>query len=89
MRRIVVLIFTVGAGVCLAQADRASITGTITDESHAAMSAAHVAVVYPATALRRETQSSSSGAYEIAGLPIRSDTSDQPGARLARESGAE
>ena len=34
------------------------------------MSAARVAVVYPATGLRRETVSLSSGAYEIAGLPI-------------------
>jgi hypothetical protein len=70
MLKIAVLIFMVGTGICLAQADRASITGTITDQSHKAMSAAQVAVVYPATALRRETQSSSSGVYEIAGLPI-------------------
>ena len=63
-------ILIVGAGRCWGQADRASVTGTISDQSHAAMSAAHVAVVYPATGLRRETKSSSSGAYEIAGLPI-------------------
>ena len=63
-------ILIVGAGICWGQADRASVTGTISDQSHAAMSAAHVAVVYPATGLRRETKSSSSGAYEIAGLPI-------------------
>src|SRR5215469_6812513 len=63
-------ILIVGAGICWGQADRASVTGTITDQSHAAMSAAHVAVVYPATGLRRETESASSGAYEISGLPI-------------------
>jgi Carboxypeptidase regulatory-like domain/TonB dependent receptor len=70
MLKIAVIIFTVGTGICLAQADRASITGTIMDQSHKAMSAAQVAVVYPATALRRETQSSSTGVYVIAGLPI-------------------
>src|SRR5215469_9021215 len=68
--KIIVIAFTIGLGTCLAQADRAAVTGTITDQSHAAMSTARVAVVYPATALRRETQSSSTGAYEIAGLPI-------------------
>jgi hypothetical protein len=70
MLKSAVLIFTVGAGICLGQADRAAVTGTITDQSHAALSAAHVAVVYPATGLRRETETSSAGAYEIAGLPI-------------------
>jgi hypothetical protein len=68
--KIIVLASTIGLGICLAQADRAAVTGTITDQSHTAMSTARVAVVYPATALRRETQSSSTGAYEIAGLPI-------------------
>ncbi|HKE24546.1 MAG TPA: carboxypeptidase regulatory-like domain-containing protein [Bryobacteraceae bacterium] len=70
MHKSAILIFTVGAGICLGQADRAAVTGTITDPSHAAMSAAHIAIVYPATGLRRETESSASGAYEIAGLPI-------------------
>jgi hypothetical protein len=66
----VFLLLTAGAVICLAQADRAAVTGTITDPSHTAMSTARVTVVYPATSLRRETVSSSTGAYEIAGLPI-------------------
>jgi hypothetical protein len=56
--------------MCFAQADRAAVTGTILDQSHTAMPKAHITVIYPATELRRETQSSSNGAYEIAGLPI-------------------
>ena len=69
MLKIVVLASTIGIGTCFAQADRAAVTGTITDQSHSALSTAHITVVYPATSLRRETQSSSSGVYEIAGLP--------------------
>ena len=36
MLRIIVLMFTVGVGICLAQADRAAVTGTISDPSHSA-----------------------------------------------------
>jgi hypothetical protein len=68
--KLTVLSLTIGLGICLAQADRAAITGTITDQSHTAMTSARIAVIYPATTLRRETVPSSSGAYEIAGLPI-------------------
>lgn len=70
MFRTILLTVTVALGVCLGQADRAAVTGTISDQTRAAMSGAHVTVVYPATGLRRETDSSSSGAYEIAELPI-------------------
>ncbi|HEX3879773.1 MAG TPA: carboxypeptidase regulatory-like domain-containing protein [Bryobacteraceae bacterium] len=70
MIKIAVLALTIGIGVCAAQADRAAVTGTISDQSHAAIASAHVAVIYPGTGLRRETLSSSYGAYELAGLPI-------------------
>ncbi|HEX4068042.1 MAG TPA: carboxypeptidase regulatory-like domain-containing protein [Acidobacteriaceae bacterium] len=67
---ILVFAFTAGTGICLAQADLAAVIGTISDQSHAAIVSAHVAVVYPATGLQREALSSSSGIYEIAELPI-------------------
>ena len=70
MLKIVVLTFTIGIGMSLAQADRAAVTGTIFDPTHMAMPSVHVSVVYPATGLRRETLSSSSGVFHIGGLPI-------------------
>src|SRR5215467_11882898 len=70
MLKIIVLIFTIGVGACLAQADRAAVTGTISDQAHLAIVSAHVALVYPGTGLRRETESSSFGAFHIGGLPI-------------------
>jgi hypothetical protein len=70
MLRFIFLIFTVASGICLAQADRAAVTGTITDPSHLAIPSAHVSLVYPGTGLRRETQSSSAGVFHIGGLPI-------------------
>src|SRR5579863_2457919 len=70
MLKIVVLALTMWLGICLAQADRAAVTGTISDQSHLPMAGAHVSVVDPGTGLRRETQSSSSGVFHIAELPI-------------------
>jgi hypothetical protein len=70
MFRAAFLSLIIGLGVCLAQADRASVSGTISDQSHLPMASARVAVVYPGTGLRRETLSSSSGVYQIGGLPI-------------------
>jgi hypothetical protein len=52
------LIFVASAA---AQADRASLTGTITDVTQANIPNAAVKVIYPATGLSRETISSSSG----------------------------
>jgi Carboxypeptidase regulatory-like domain/TonB dependent receptor len=70
MFKIVVLIFTVGIGICLAQADRAAVNGTISDPTHAAIGGAKVKLVYPATGLERETATSSVGVFQIAELPI-------------------
>ncbi len=55
---------------CLAQADRAALTGTITDAVQAAIPGAYVKVVYPNTGLSRETITSNSGVYRLSGLPI-------------------
>ena len=70
MLRIIVLMFTVGIGACLAQADRAAVTGTVRDPSHSAMPGAVVKLVYPGTGLQRETLSSSAGVFFIGQLPI-------------------
>jgi hypothetical protein len=55
---------------CFAQADRAALTGTITDATQAAVSGAQVKVVYPNTGLSRETTTSGSGKFRLGGLPI-------------------
>src|SRR5215471_3572624 len=57
-------------GVCFGQADRAAVTGTISDPTQLVLPNALVSVVYPETGLRRETQSSASGTFHIGGLPI-------------------
>jgi hypothetical protein len=58
------------SAVCFGQADRAAVTGTISDASHSVLPKANVSVAYPETGLRREMQSSSSGVFHIGGLPI-------------------
>jgi len=65
-----VLIWMCGLGCCFAQADRAALTGTITDATHAAVPRAHVKVVYPNTGLSRVTTTSNSGEFRLGGLPI-------------------
>src|SRR5271169_305267 len=70
MLKVVIFALTIGSGLCLAQADRAAVTGTISDPSHSMVPNAKVSLVYPETGLRRETQSSSSGVFHIGGLPI-------------------
>jgi hypothetical protein len=70
MLKIIALTFTIGLGTCLAQADRAALTGTITDASQAAVPNAHVKVVYPNTGLSRDTTTSDSGVFRLGELPI-------------------
>jgi hypothetical protein len=60
----------VSLGICFGQADRAALTGTITDATQAAVGSARVKVVYPSTGLSRETTTSGSGAFRLGGLPI-------------------
>lgn len=57
-------------GIGLAQSDRAALTGTITDATHAAVPNAAVKVVYPETGLSRDTSTSASGEFRLGGLPI-------------------
>lgn len=59
-----------GISCCFGQADRAAVTGTITDASQAAIPGAQVKIVYPNTGLERETTTSNSGEFRLGGLPI-------------------
>ncbi|MBL8234379.1 MAG: carboxypeptidase regulatory-like domain-containing protein, partial [Bryobacterales bacterium] len=67
--------FRLAALVCLvfplvAQVDRATLTGTVTDASIASISGVAVLVEAPATGFRRETITSSAGVYNLPGLPV-------------------
>ena len=70
MLKAAVLAMIVSVGICFAQADRAAVTGTISDPTHLPIAAAQVKLVYPGTGLQRETVSSSAGVFSISELPI-------------------
>jgi hypothetical protein len=53
-----------------AQVDRAGLNGTVTDPSGRVLPQTHITAVQTATGLRRETISSSTGAYDIPELPV-------------------
>jgi outer membrane receptor protein involved in Fe transport len=61
-------IFFVAAALCLAQSERGSITGSVTDTSHAAVVNAPVRVVNTATNAVSNVTTSSSGEYSAANL---------------------
>lgn len=54
----------------LAQADRAALSGAITDASGAAVSGATVRAKQNATGFERQTKSNDSGLYQFVGLPV-------------------
>lgn len=54
----------------LAQVDRSSITGTVTDPSGRVLQHAHIVATENSTQLRREGVSDADGRYEIAELPV-------------------
>ncbi len=58
------------ASTALAQIDRASISGTISDGSGSVISGARVEVVSSDTGLRREAVTGIGGGYSLAQLPI-------------------
>src|SRR5215831_3168817 len=53
-----------------AQVDNASLTGTVMDASNSAVPGAKVEAVSAATGVRRQTITSTSGAYQIPSLPV-------------------
>jgi hypothetical protein len=55
---------------CTAQVDRAALTGVVNDASGASVAGATVAAESSATGFRREVTTSSSGVYQMPGLPV-------------------
>src|SRR5215470_903198 len=70
MSKALLSLFTASVCVCYAQADRASVTGTIMDPSRSIVPQAAVSIIYSQTGLRRDTTSSGSGLFHLGGLPI-------------------
>ncbi len=58
------------ASAGLAQVDRTSLTGTVTDPAGKVVPGVHVVAFMPATDLHRETVTSGSGTYEIPDIPV-------------------
>src|ERR1041385_6795049 len=54
----------------IAQTDRASVNGTVTDASGSAVQNARIEAVSVDTGIRRQAATGSAGTYEFAGLPI-------------------
>src|SRR5438552_12561271 len=52
------------------QVDRATLNGTVTDETGAVVPQAKITLLAPATGFRREITASQTGGYNITGLPI-------------------
>ena len=68
--RLSCLFFLVFASALTAQVDRATLNGTVTDDTGAVVPQAKVAVVAPAMGFGRETLTSAAGGFNISGLPI-------------------
>ena len=64
------LLFTLVLAVCAFGQNTASITGTVTDSSGAAVPNAEVTVTMPDRGLTRTTQTNGSGEYLLAALPV-------------------
>jgi carboxypeptidase family protein len=66
------LLFTIGITsiVCMAQIDRAALTGTVTDPTGAMVQHAEVQAVDLATGLKSEAQTNSKGVYLLPGLAV-------------------
>jgi Carboxypeptidase regulatory-like domain/TonB dependent receptor len=58
------------AAICLAQVDRATLSGTVSDPSGANIGSAKVSLESSSTGFRRETLTSGIGAYQLPGLPV-------------------
>ena len=64
------LLFFLPAIAAIAQVDRAGLNGTVRDASHRVIAGAQVVAIQNATGLRRTTQTTKSGTYDIPELPI-------------------
>jgi hypothetical protein len=67
---VLILCLLAFAAQALAQVDRATLNGTVTDGSGAVVQNAKIELDSPATGLHRETETSSKGSYQVPALPI-------------------
>src|SRR4030095_277748 len=70
LRNLVVFVLLGSGSVAMAQLDRATLGGTISDSSGAVGPGARVEVLSEATGLKREAQANTTGAYTFPQLPI-------------------
>jgi Carboxypeptidase regulatory-like domain/TonB dependent receptor len=72
MRRLVIAIFSLLASVlpAIAQTDRATLTGTVTDQKEANVRAARVSVKSVTTGLEYDAVTNSAGVYVVGSLPV-------------------
>ncbi|HKG99038.1 MAG TPA: carboxypeptidase regulatory-like domain-containing protein, partial [Pyrinomonadaceae bacterium] len=64
--------FVLFSSIALAQADRATVAGTITDQGGALVVSAEIQILNLASGQLRQTMTDSSGRYELGGLPLGS-----------------
>jgi len=67
---LILFVLVLGTSVGLAQVDRATLTGTITDSTGAVIPNANVEVTSQETGWKRAVQANADGAYVVPGLPI-------------------
>lgn len=65
-----IFLFAVVCSIGLAQVDRATLSGTVTDASGATVSEATVAAESKATGFKREVRTAANGTYQLPGLPV-------------------
>jgi len=63
-------VFALGTHIALAQPDRATLNGTVTDATGGIVSAANVELRQPATGFQRNTTTNDAGVYRLPGLPV-------------------
>ncbi len=68
--QVILLACLIAGNACLAQVDRAGLSGTVTDGSSRRLPGARVTALQTSTGLIRETLSSSNGTFDIPSLPI-------------------
>ena len=68
--RLIAFLLTASLCPLAAQSDRATLTGTVADQSHASIARARVTIKALATGLEQTTNTSAAGAYTLSFLPV-------------------
>src|SRR5882724_5658674 len=64
------LLLVATAATLLAQSDRGTITGTVTDKAGAAVPSAHVTATHISTKIKHETTTTNAGEFSLTSLPV-------------------